>query len=323
MCPMRTTSKRQGTRMARVAASVTSMVLALGFSLAAAAPAMATTTVTKKFTTSDVTAGFTTWTVPAGVTSLTISAVGANGAPSPSIADGGMATLGGLGAIVDVKVTVVPGSVLTIAVGSVTSPGGAGVPGGGGSLLGDSSVGGGWSGVQLADATPLVVAGAGGGGGDANGGDAGSPGGTYPGGGAGGSPGTQVAGGAGGSGGGGGLTGGDGSAYQGGTGVGGDGAGGGGGYFGGGGGGQYFFGGGGGGGSSLPAVGDPTLLSSTIKLASAPADGSLSISYRGAASPTLPTTGVDVQPLGLALPFGLAVLGIALLLIARPRTTRT
>ncbi|HEX4057848.1 MAG TPA: hypothetical protein VHX87_05980 [Galbitalea sp.] len=321
---MRAVSSRQVTQLTRAAAAIASIGLALSFALATASPATATTLVNKtvKFTTSDVTAGFTTWKVPSGVTSLTISALGANGAPSPSIADGGMATLGGLGAIVHVKVTVVPGSVLTIAVGSVNEPGAAGLPGGGGSLLGDESVGGGWSGVQLPDTTPLVVAGAGGGGGDANGGDAGSPGGTYPTGGGGGGAGTQTAGGAGGTAGDGGLVGGDGGPYQGGEGVGGDGAGGGGGYYGGGGGGQYFFGGGGGGGSSFPDVGDPTLLSSTIKSASARANGSLSITYLGAADPTLPTTGLDVQPAGIAVPLGLVVLGVMLLLIGRPRARR-
>ena len=130
---MKSVSKRPGTRMTRVAAAVASIGLALSFSLAAASPAAASTVVTKTFTTADVTNGFTTWTVPTGIKTLTISAVGANGAPSPSIANGGMGTSGGLGAVVDVKVTVVPGSVLTIAAGSVTGPSGPGVPGGGGS----------------------------------------------------------------------------------------------------------------------------------------------------------------------------------------------
>jgi hypothetical protein len=323
---MQTVSNRRGTRMARVAVPVASIGLAVSLPLAAATPAMATTFVNKtvNFTTSHVTAGFTTWTVPSGVTSLTISAVGGNGGPSPSIAAGGMGTLGGLGAIVDVKVTVVPGSVLTIAVGSVGQPGAGGLPGGGGSAGAPLAGGGGWSGVQLADTTPLVVAGAGGGGGDANGGDAGSPGGTVPGGGGGGGAGTQVAGGAGGTAGIGGLVGGDGGPYQGGDGVGGDGAGGGGGYFGGGGGGQFVFGGGGGGGSSFPAVGDPTLVSSTLKSVAASANGSVGITYLvvAPAVPTLPTTGLDVQPAGIALPVGLVVLGLVLLMAGKARVRR-
>jgi uncharacterized repeat protein (TIGR02543 family) len=241
----------------------------------AAPAALAATTVpqTVTFSTSDVAGGFTTWTVPAGVTSLTITAVGANGGPSAFL------PAGGLGAFVQAVVSVTPGTDLTIAVGSAGTPGAGGVPGGGGTIFGsDSSGGGGFSGVRLADLTPLVIAGAGGGAGVAAGGDAGAPGGSV-GAAGGGQAGTLVAGGAGGTVDPGGAPGSAGSAYQGGSGDGGTGAGGGGGFFGGGGGGTYFFGGGGGGGSSFPDAGALGVITSTLKAPSDPVDGSVTIEY--------------------------------------------
>jgi len=267
---------RAPARNSLAVAALAGLVFAVSLPLAATAAIVPHSV---SFAVPDVTSGFTTWTVPAGVTSIRVTAVGGNGGGGPS-------SSGGRGDTVTADVAVVPGTALTVAVGSAGLSPSAGTPGGGAANpLSSGGGGGGWSGVRLADLTPLVVAGAGGGASfslTTNGGDAGQPGSDGQffrfGFGGGGGAGTASAGGAGGIAGLGGTGGTAGTLYQGGAGP--NGAGGGGaGYYGGGGGAIYWSAGGGGGGSSYPASGAPGLISSALKAPADPADGSVTIAY--------------------------------------------
>ncbi len=223
------------------------------------------------------TGGPVSFTVPAGVVSILIEAVGAKGGggfPSGDAGDGGRAVA---------RVSVAPGTVLTVRVGGAGQAGAgsasaAGGFNGGGGTTGNGGGGGGGATSVHDGATPLVIAGGGGGSGvgSAGGGGRGGRGGGLIGGdgatviigGRPGSGGDQLTGGAGGAAGGS-VTATNGTAGMAGTGgTGGSdqpgvlgGGGGGGGYFGGGGGGGGTAGtGGGGGGSSFTAPGATEVL---------------------------------------------------------------
>lgn len=268
--------------MRTLARNSLAVVALSGFVLAVSLPLAATAAIAPRsvsFAVADMTSGFTTWTVPAGVTSIRVTAVGGNGGEGPT-------SSGGRGNTVTADVAVVPGTALTVAVGSAGHSPSAGTPGGGdANPLSSGGGGGGWSGVRLASLSPLVVAGAGGGASfslTTNGGDAGQPGANGQffqfGSGGGGGAGMASAGGAGGTAGPGGTGGTAGALYQGGAGP--NGAGGGGaGYYGGGGGGIYWSAGGGGGGSSYPVSGGTGFISSALKAPADPADGSVTIAY--------------------------------------------
>ncbi|MCD6062942.1 MAG: hypothetical protein K0R82_853 [Flavipsychrobacter sp.] len=119
-------------------------------------------------TTFSYTGGIQTYTVPNGVTFLDVTVKGAEGGTGTG-SGGGAA--GGQGSIVSGRLTVTPGTILYISVGSAGTPFSAGFNGGGNPGTGGSAGGGGATDIRIGGTTTsnrvVVAAGGGGGGGGA------------------------------------------------------------------------------------------------------------------------------------------------------------